>query len=161
MKNWLQPCKKGKKSNAVYYSRHRMNNCTHGTIHEQKCISLETTCCFCCNSWRFELTVVLLFKTSWITTRYAKDRHMPYPCSDYKFFIKFGNGLYSKEKRRAWPLPFEHSLLPKLVSNFYHYIYESGNILIQLSNYWMLHFVDLNSILSSAGIKLCLWKYST
>ena len=27
---------------------------------------------------------------------------MPYPCSHFYFDIKFGNRLYSKEKRRAW-----------------------------------------------------------
>ena len=31
---------------------------------------------------------------------------MPYPCSHFYFDIKFGNRLYSKEKRRAWPLLF-------------------------------------------------------
>ena len=30
---------------------------------------------------------------------------MPYPCSHFYFDI-FGNRLYSKEKRRAWPLLF-------------------------------------------------------
>ena len=33
-------------------------------------------------------------------------RLMPYPCSHFYFDIKFGNRLYSKEKRRAWPLLF-------------------------------------------------------
>ena len=32
--------------------------------------------------------------------------HMPYPCSHFYFDIKFGDRLYSKEKRRAWPLLF-------------------------------------------------------
>ena len=27
---------------------------------------------------------------------------MPYPCSHFYFDIKFGDRLYSKEKRRAW-----------------------------------------------------------
>ena len=31
---------------------------------------------------------------------------MPYPCSHFYFDIKFGDRLYSKEKRRAWPLLF-------------------------------------------------------
>ena len=31
---------------------------------------------------------------------------MPYPCGQFYFDIKFGNRLYSKEKRRAWPLLF-------------------------------------------------------
>ena len=31
---------------------------------------------------------------------------MPYPCSQFYFDIKFGDRLYSKEKRRAWPLLF-------------------------------------------------------
>ena len=41
-----------------------------------------------------------------------------------KFDIKFGNRLYSKEKRRAWPglASYEYNLLTKQVSNFYHYI---------------------------------------
>ena len=47
---------------------------------------------------------------------------MTYPCSVLKFDIKFGNRLYSKGKRRAPCLfPFEYNLLPKLISNFYHY----------------------------------------
>ena len=29
---------------------------------------------------------------------------MPYPCSHFYFDIKFGDRLYSKEKRRAWPV---------------------------------------------------------
>jgi hypothetical protein len=29
---------------------------------------------------------------------------LPYPCSHFYFDIKFGNRLYSKEKRRAWPM---------------------------------------------------------
>ena len=29
---------------------------------------------------------------------------MPYPCSHFYFDIKFGHRLYSKEKRRAWPI---------------------------------------------------------
>ena len=33
-------------------------------------------------------------------------RLMPYPCSHFYFDIKFGDRLYSKEKRRAWPLLF-------------------------------------------------------
>ena len=31
---------------------------------------------------------------------------MPYPCSHFYFDIKFGDRLYSKEKRRTWPLLF-------------------------------------------------------
>ena len=31
---------------------------------------------------------------------------MPYPCSHFYFDIKFGDRLYSKEERRAWPLLF-------------------------------------------------------
>ena len=31
---------------------------------------------------------------------------MPYPCSHFYFDIKFGDRLYSKEKRRAWPVLF-------------------------------------------------------
>ena len=31
---------------------------------------------------------------------------LPYPCSHFYFDINFGNRLYSKEKRRAWPLLF-------------------------------------------------------
>ena len=31
---------------------------------------------------------------------------MPYPCSHFYFDIKFGDRLYSKEKRTAWPLLF-------------------------------------------------------
>ena len=33
-------------------------------------------------------------------------RLMPYPCSHFYFDIKFGNRLYSNEKRRTWPLLF-------------------------------------------------------
>ena len=29
---------------------------------------------------------------------------MPYPCSHFYIAIKFGNRLYSKKKRRVWPL---------------------------------------------------------
>ena len=29
---------------------------------------------------------------------------LPYPCSHFYFDIKFGDRLYSKEKRRAWPV---------------------------------------------------------
>ena len=29
---------------------------------------------------------------------------LPYPCSHFYFDIKFGNRLYSNEKRRTWPL---------------------------------------------------------
>ena len=31
---------------------------------------------------------------------------LPGPCSGKTFDINFGNRLYSKEKRRAWPLLF-------------------------------------------------------
>ena len=31
---------------------------------------------------------------------------MPYPCSHFYFDINFGDRLYSKEKRKAWPLHF-------------------------------------------------------
>ena len=31
---------------------------------------------------------------------------MPYPCSHFYFDIKFGDRLYSKEKRRAWHVLF-------------------------------------------------------
>ena len=31
---------------------------------------------------------------------------MPYPCSQFYFDINFGDRLYSKEERRAWPLLF-------------------------------------------------------
>ena len=31
---------------------------------------------------------------------------MPYPCSHFYFDIKFGDRLYSKEKRGAWPVLF-------------------------------------------------------
>ena len=31
---------------------------------------------------------------------------LPYPCSHFYVDIKFGDRLYSKEKRRAWPLLF-------------------------------------------------------
>ena len=31
---------------------------------------------------------------------------MPYPCSHFYFDIKFGDRLYSKEKKRAWPVLF-------------------------------------------------------
>ena len=41
---------------------------------------------------------------------------MPYPCSQFYFDIKFGDRLYSKENRRAWPLHFEYNLSPKLIS---------------------------------------------
>ena len=34
------------------------------------------------------------------------ERHMPYPCTHFYFDIKFGDRLYSKEKRRAWPILF-------------------------------------------------------
>ena len=41
---------------------------------------------------------------------------MPYPCSHFYFDINFGDRLYSKEKRRAWPLLFWiYNLLPKLI----------------------------------------------
>ena len=39
-------------------------------------------------------------------TGYQRCTHMPYPCSHFYFDIKFGDRLYSKEKRRAWPLLF-------------------------------------------------------
>ena len=32
---------------------------------------------------------------------------MPYPCSHFYVDIKFGNRLYSEEKRRAWPWNFD------------------------------------------------------
>ena len=82
-----------------------MNNCTHGTIRGQRCISLETTCCFCCDSWQFELTV-LFFKTSWITTKYAEDRHMPYPCSKILYQIWRQIIFKREEESLVGPLPF-------------------------------------------------------
>ena len=56
-----------------------------------------------------------------------KNTFMPYPVSMLwlKFYIKFGNRLCifkREEERRARPLLFEYNLLPKLISNFYHYI---------------------------------------
>ena len=41
-----------------------------------------------------------------------EPRIMPYPCSYFHFDIKFGNRLYWKEKRKAWPFLFEHNLSP-------------------------------------------------
>ena len=50
---------------------------------------------------------------------------LPYPCSHFYFDTKFGNRLYSKEKRPGSPLlfwsqalhfSFEYNLLPNLIS---------------------------------------------
>ena len=40
--------------------------------------------------------------TSWLLERSL----MPYPCSHFYFDTKFGDRLYSKEKRRVWPVLF-------------------------------------------------------
>ena len=49
-------------------------------------------------SWNFKLQIFCYFLVLlW---------HMPYPCSHFYFDIKFGDRLYSKEKRRAWPVLF-------------------------------------------------------
>ena len=51
---------------------------------------------------------VLLAPLLWIVIlhRVVDIRLMPYPCSHFYVDIKFGDRLYSKEKRRAWPLLF-------------------------------------------------------
>ena len=45
-------------------------------------------------------------KTQLIWWQSITSTLMPYPCSHFYFDIKFGNRLYSKEKRRVWTLLF-------------------------------------------------------
>ena len=35
-------------------------------------------------------------------------KHLPYPCSHFYIDIKFGDRLCSKDKRRAWPIWYQH-----------------------------------------------------
>ena len=45
---------------------------------------------------------------------------MPYPCSHFYFDIKFDDRLYSKEKRRAWPLLFRIDIKEKVTKLIGH-----------------------------------------
>ena len=46
------------------------------------------------------------FTFTWVIKKCLNLISMPYPCSHFYFDINFGDRLYSKEKRRAWPLLF-------------------------------------------------------
>ena len=45
-------------------------------------------------------------KTPILVLAFWNFKFMPYPCSHFYFDIKFGDRLYSKEKRWAWPVLF-------------------------------------------------------
>ena len=49
--------------------------------------------------------IMLLYVIN-VTLLTVKHTLLPYPYSHFYFDIKFGIRLYSKEKRRAWPLLF-------------------------------------------------------
>ena len=48
----------------------------------------------------------------------APLQHIAYPCSHFYFKINFRDRLYSKEKRRAWPLLFWIRSVAKFFSEF-------------------------------------------
>ena len=57
------------------------------------------------------------FEESYTLSDYMKNLSpMPYPCSHFYFDIKFGDRLYSKEKREPGLFSFEYNLSPKLIS---------------------------------------------
>ena len=56
-------------------------------------------------SWIFLCVLCNVGPKSWLQ-RLWLQRLLPYPCSHFYFDIKFGDRLYSNEKRRAWPLLF-------------------------------------------------------
>ena len=73
----------------------------------------ELTCFWC--HFKKELPYVVNSKMKLWLVEYAQWGpcktiyliiYMPYPCSHFYFDIKFGDRLYSKEKKRVWPVLF-------------------------------------------------------
>ena len=74
------------------------------------------------------------------------------------FDIKFGNRLYSKEKA------FEYNLLPKLISNFYHYMDRAWVISeVQGKKLFLMIYLALDKVLAILGswIGTCLGFFNS